>query len=91
MVLRCSDEHVIALIEEGSLLAAPINDLDATQRKHRRVFRFSVEAWLMNKMEDEGGPAAIAFIPAEPKRDMWRAHLRKKQSTQETVKTPNGK
>lgn len=73
--LAMCDEQVRAHIQEGNFLAAPINDQADAQRKHLRILRFSVEAWWLNKLEDQG--ASPPFTP-NPQVLWWRDELRRK-------------
>lgn len=83
--------QVLDLCEAGYFIAVPIGDapVHQQQRQHRRIARFSVEAWYLNRLEDQGLP--LPPIKENPQIAWWREQLRKKESTQEVVKTPDPK
>ena len=90
--LKIGESHVRCQVEEGSFLAAPINGekvmaarrglcrgkARATEvtREHLRIMRFSVEAWWLNRLEDEGN--AIPY-PESELLNWWRQELRKRR------------
>ena len=70
-----SIDQVADLEQRGIFIAAPINDapLSARKRLHLRYERFSVVAWRMNELEDNGTPIPIKETPQIT---WWRRELR---------------
>lgn len=93
--LSISEAHVRNLLEEGALLAVPVNDSLSIQgrsgngvkgretqaRLHRRVLRFSAVGWWRENQLIEGNPELPFAQTAEV--IWWREQLRAKRGNKQ--------
>lgn len=79
VALNINVRQVLHLCEAGYFVEAPIGDapLKDQVRKHRRIMRFSVEAWWLNRMEDASG--TIPPVTENPQIKWWREELRRRE------------
>jgi hypothetical protein len=81
LVCSMSVDQVAAHVECGNFVAVPINDQPtserqgAKRREHRRIMRFSVEAWWLNRLAEQG---VTMPVQETPQIKWWREELRKK-------------
>lgn len=68
-----SDTYVRNLIDTGTFVAAAINDESHGQRAHIRIERWSVVAWRLNLLADQG--QELPFKES-PQIAWWRQTLR---------------
>lgn len=78
-VCGMSVDQVVAHCDCGNFASVEINDnplaekAGTAKRKHRRILRFTVEAWWLNKLEAEG-----IDLPVEQSQELvhWRERLK---------------
>jgi hypothetical protein len=70
-----SENYVRNLVEEGLFVAAAINDPSSPTRVHLRIERWSVIAWRLNLLAEQG--QQLPFKES-PQVTWWRAELSKR-------------
>lgn len=72
--LSISENQVRAHVDVGNFVAAPVGDAGTETKQHLRLMRFSVEAWLLNKISEQGIEMPIQQTP---QLTWWREKLKK--------------
>lgn len=86
IALSISDDQVRNMLDVGYFLAVPIG-ADSQVREHVRIFRYSVVAWVREKILEREGKEPPFY--QSPETLWWRGELRKlKSSTQTKTKHP---
>lgn len=78
VALRCSEQHIRDLVDEGLIIAVPIGDSGETKRTHLRIKRASVEAFVMEREAQHSGINMPYRQSAEVQ--WWRGELQKRRA-----------
>lgn len=80
-----SDTHVRGLIETGTFVAAAINEDAPNNRVHLRIERWSVIAWRLNLLADQGQELPFKETPQVT---WWRQELRDRTKPKRRTTAP---